>query len=197
MSKNGIITFIRNPELGKVKTRIAATEGPEKALAIYCALLEHTKRVVSNIEATRFLFYHENINVNDGWDNTIFQKCVQVDGNLGKKMAAAFLECSSTCEKVIIIGSDCASLSQKHIEAAFDALAHSDFVIGPTYDGGYYLLGMRTFAPEVFENINWSTETVLNETITKISALNKTYTLIEKLSDIDFIEDWDKWGWKL
>ena len=64
-------------------------------------------------------------------------------------------------------------------------------------DGGYYLLGMREFSPSLFQDIEWSTEKVLSSTIEKINALGETYTLLPELSDIDYEEDWEKFGWKL
>jgi hypothetical protein len=64
-------------------------------------------------------------------------------------------------------------------------------------DGGYYLLGMNKFQPEVFQNIEWSTETVLQSTITQIKALSQSYQLLPELSDIDHAVDWEKYGWDI
>ena len=110
-------------------------------------------------------------------------------------MQVAFRNAFEINQKVVIVGSDCASLTSEIIQQAFDQLDENDFVIGPALDGGYYLLGMRTFEPSVFEDIEWSTEQVLPQTISKIEVLNKRYYLLPALSDIDYEADWKKYGW--
>ena len=77
------------------------------------------------------------------------------------------------------------------------ALDHSPFVVGPAMDGGYYLLGMNTFEPSIFENIDWSTDKVFNQTIDAIKKLNKSCYLLPELSDIDYEEDWEEYAWKV
>ena len=76
---------------------------------------------------------------------------------------------------MIIIGTDCPDLSQNIIEDAFLALNSHDVVLGPASDGGYYLIGMQQFTPEIFQNITWSTEQVLQQTIDVITNKNKSY----------------------
>ena len=87
------------------------------------------------------------------------------------------------------------SLTVEIVQNAFQKLETHDFVIGPADDGGYYLLGMRTFVPTVFDNVVWSTEQVFPKTIENIQQLNQTYALLPTLSDIDYEEDWKKYGW--
>ncbi len=196
-AKNALIVFIKNPELGKVKTRLAKTVGAEKALAIYIALMEHTRKIAEALPVARHLFYSQEINRKDNWSVRKFHKNLQVEGNLGVKIATAFHTVFKTNEKVVIIGSDCASLTPEIVQAAFDKLDEHPFVIGPAMDGGYYLLGMNQFLPEVFRDIEWSTESVLPMTIERIEGLSKTYHLLPTLSDIDYEEDWVKYGWEL
>ncbi len=195
-SKNALLIFIKNPMLGKAKTRLAATVGDEEALRIYKELLRHTRQITEKVSVRRFLFYSHFIDNNDDWSASNFEKHLQASGDLGTKMmygfSAAFQE---TNEKVVIIGSDCASLTPEIVRAAFQKLDETDFVIGPADDGGYYLLGMNTFMPAVFKNIEWSTDRVFSDTIQIISTLNKTYSLLPTLSDIDHEEDWKKYGW--
>jgi uncharacterized protein len=192
-NKNAIIVFIKNPIRGKVKTRLAATLGDEMAVEIYKQLLEHTKKVALSVSVTRFLYYGDFILLNDGWDKG-FEKRIQTQQpDLGKRMSDAFSEVfSEKAKKIIIIGSDCALLSQEILENAFLQLNHSDFVIGPATDGGYYLLGMRAFYPSIFSNIAYSTESVLQKTIENIHLLQKTIFLLPELSDTDTEEDWEK-----
>lgn len=194
---NALLTFIKNPEKGKVKTRLAATLGEEMALKIYLELLRHTRKIAEQVEADRYVFYSQFIDEEDEWGIKHFQKRLQSGEDLGIRMAGAFEEVLKTHRKAVIIGSDCASLNASIVQQAFDLLDQYDFVIGPAMDGGYYLLGMKEFSPEVFQEIEWSTETVASETIEKIDQLHKTYTLLPLLSDIDYEEDWKKYGWPI
>ena len=89
-----------------------------------------------------------------------------------------------------MIGSDCPELTGEVLQMAFDLLDHSDFVLGPVPDGGYYLLGMKAFEPSVFHGIAWSTETVRETTLEKIRAAGKSCALLPMLSDVDTEEDW-------
>ena len=171
-NNQALITVIKNPEKGKVKTRLAKTMGDDKALAIYKALLQHTRNITLAVDCTRYLFYSQYINQEDDWSTNDFQKLLQVEGNLGYKMATAFQIVFQKHQKVLIIGSDCASLTTEIIADSFKQLDHHDFVLGPAEDGGYYLLGMNSFQPSVFENIEWSTETVLQRTIENIKRIN-------------------------
>jgi rSAM/selenodomain-associated transferase 1 len=193
---NGLLTFIKNPIKGKAKTRLAATVGDDEALRIYKELLKHTRQIAMAVDVNRYLFYGFFIDKTDDWSNDDFQKFLQIDGDLGDKMKDAFEKIfADGNQKVVIIGSDCASLTPEIVADAFKQLDNHDFVIGPADDGGYYLLGMNSFEPTVFDNMVWSTEEVLSQTITNIEALNKDYTLLTVLSDIDYEEDWKKHGW--
>ena len=193
---NGLLTFIKNPIKGKAKTRLAATVGDDEALRIYKELLKHTRQIATNIPVNRYLFYAFFIDKNDDWSNDGFQKFLQIDGGLGDKMKDGFQKVfADGNQKVIIIGSDCASLTPEIVLDAFQQLDNHDFVIGPADDGGYYLLGMNSFEPTVFDHVTWSTETVLSQTIANIKALNKNHALLTVLSDIDYEEDWKKHGW--
>lgn len=192
-----LLTFIKNPEKGKVKTRLAATVGEDMALKIYLELLRHTKEIASQVPAQRFVFYSQFIDINDQWSTSDFIKKLQHGEDLGEKMSNAFKEVLQNSGKAVIIGSDCASLTSSIIKEAFRLLDQSDFVLGPAMDGGYYLLGMKKFHPEVFQDIIWSTENVASDTIQKFDTLGKSYSLLPLLSDIDYEEDWKKYGWPL
>lgn len=187
-SKKAIIIFTRNPELGKCKTRLAKTVGNASALEIYKHLLNHTKNIVKKSTADKFVFYSENIQDNDIWDDSIFIKKSQKGHDLGAKMQQAFSDLFLLgYQKVIIIGSDLLDLKPKHISKAFNALKNHDFVIGPAKDGGYYLLGMKTKENTIFEEKAWGTETVLKDTLYNLK--NRSLLLLEELNDIDTFED--------
>ena len=136
-SKKALIIFTRNPELGKCKTRLAATIGDESALEIYKYLLQHTAKLSEKVKADKYLFYSESIKREDIWDATIFNKKLQQGNDLGERMENAFTELFELgYEKVIIIGSDLLDLSSDDVNEAFDFLNENDTVIGPAKDGG-------------------------------------------------------------
>lgn len=192
-----LLIFIKNAEKGKVKTRLASTVGAEKALQIYQALLQHTRTIAQSVKANRLLFYSSFVDLTDEWPAADFQKYVQQGQDLGARIQHAFALAFENYEKVVIIGSDCASLSTAIVDAAFAKLEEHPFVIGPAMDGGYYLLGMRSYHPEVFTDIPWSTEQVFATTVQRIEALGASYAQLPTLSDIDFEEDWATYGWEL
>lgn len=193
-----LVIFIKNPELGKAKTRLAESVGAERALQIYRALLSHTRSVTQKVAARRMLFYSAFIDQNDDWSNVNFEKHLQTSGGLGERMTAAFQQAfAQTGGPVLIVGSDCAQLTPAMVEAGIKALQEHDFVIGPAEDGGYYLLGMRAFHPEVFKDVAWSTETVLPQTLEIIAKNGWSHDLLPVLSDIDYEEDWEKHGWEI
>ncbi|MEP2057264.1 MAG: TIGR04282 family arsenosugar biosynthesis glycosyltransferase [Maribacter litoralis] len=187
-SKNLLLIFTRNPELGKGKRRLAATIGDQAAFNIYKFLLDHTVTITKNLYAEKQVYYSEEIWEDDIWDNKKFAKKLQSGNDLGARMANAFQEgFQKEYQKIIIIGSDMLDLSQEDLEAAFKALEKNDFVIGPAEDGGYYLLGMKKFMPELFKNKSWGTETVLKDTLADLE--NETTTLLETKNDVDYYED--------
>jgi len=198
MNPLALIIFIKNLELGKVKTRLAKTVGDEKALDIYKALLLHTKDVALQLNADRMLYYSEDIpEKEDMWPEDDFQKYIQYGEILGERMFYAFEDALAVHDKAIIIGSDCASLTPEIVAEAFDALDRFNFVIGPATDGGYYLLGMKKLQIELFQQMPWSSDQVLPETLRRINALGKTVYKLPELSDIDYEEDWKKHGWDI
>ena len=194
MQGRGLIVFIKNPIEGKVKTRIAEDAGNVMALNIYQALLHHTNNISSKVNADRYLYYSDYIDHNDEWPNNVYTKTLQHGDDLGSKMQNAFINVLSTNNKVIIIGSDCIQLSEEIIEDAYIRLDNHDVVIGPTYDGGYYLLGLKNNLPSLFQNMHWSTDTVYDETVRRAIANGLSVFSCEVLSDIDHLADWERYG---
>ncbi|RMB62854.1 glycosyltransferase [Dokdonia sinensis] len=187
-NKNLLLIFTRNPELGKVKTRLAQGVGQENALEIYKTLLKHTRDVVAQVDCTRRVGYSVLVRENDIWDGARFEKFQQEGDDLGVRMHNAFAKAySDGYEKVLIVGSDLFDLRPKHIEQAFMALDTNDVVIGPAQDGGYYLLGMNKLVKDVFYNKEWGGETVFEATTKDLQSYE--VATLETLNDIDFAED--------
>jgi hypothetical protein len=185
--KNALIIFVRNPELGKVKTRLAAQIGKEEALAVYIKLLEHTQEICNSISADKYLFGTENEN-DVCWDG--FLNAKQQGENLGSRMQNAFEKLFvKGYEKIIIIGSDCPTLTSDNIEKAMDELENKDAVIGPAEDGGYYLLGLKKMYANLFQTKLWSTSTVYEDTIKDFKNLSLKYYILPVLSDVDEAKD--------
>ncbi len=190
-----LLIFIKNPEPGKVKTRLAKSVGDAKALQIYQSLLRHTRQTALAVDARRHLAYSNFIDTADKWSPTHFQKSVQQGDDLGARMLHGFTEAFQTGGPVVIIGSDCPGLEPPLLNQAFALLEKRDFVIGPALDGGYYLLGMRHLHPFVFTDMVWSTDQVRQTTIDRIESRQLTYSLLPALSDVDHLEDWEAHGW--
>ncbi|WP_299119939.1 TIGR04282 family arsenosugar biosynthesis glycosyltransferase [uncultured Tenacibaculum sp.] len=188
MSKNLLLIFTRNPELGKVKTRLAKTIGDESALNIYKFLLNHTKEVTQDLNCDKAVYYSVKVRNNDIWDASNYQKRQQNGDDLGIRMKNAFQEAfDKNYEKVLIIGSDLYDLKPNHINEAFEKLNSNDIVIGPAEDGGYYLLGMKELHSEVFKNKAWGTSTVRQDTLNDLQ--NVSVHLLETLNDVDVFND--------
>lgn len=187
-SRNLLLIFTRNPELGKVKTRLAKDVGDETALEIYKFLIEHTVSVTKDLAVTKEVHYSVKIRENDLWDDAIFSKKLQKGESLGDRMHYAFEQGFKTgYQNIIIIGSDLYNLNEKDISEAFTHLKEYDAVVGPAEDGGYYLLGMNSLTSQVFKNKKWGTDSVLQDTLADLKNLN--VKLLEPRNDVDYLED--------
>jgi rSAM/selenodomain-associated transferase 1 len=188
-----LIIFIKNPALGRVKTRLAKTVGDEKALEIYLELTAITRKNAKILRGVnRYVFYSDFYNRDDEWPNSAFQKQVQSGDDLGERMFNAFSTILKSSDKAVIIGSDCPTLTADILEKAFDALENHDFVVGPSTDGGYYLLGFgqQNLSDLVFKNMDWSTDKVLPTTLKRIEEAEKSVFLLPELTDVDEEKDW-------
>lgn len=188
---NTLLIFLKPPRAGYVKTRLARTVGDAEALRIYRFLLDKTRAAVLGVAAVRQLWFAEPPDGYDEWPAEQFSQYLQTGADLGARMAHAFEQAfADGAERVVIVGSDCPLLETRHIEEAFAALSASELCLGPTPDGGYYLLGMRRFYPDLFRNIAWSTPAVLPATLDIAGRLGLSTHLLPELPDIDTEEDW-------
>jgi uncharacterized protein len=187
--KDLLVVFYRNPELGKVKTRLAASIGNEKALSVYIQLSKHTFEITKDLAIDKIVFYSHFVDESDFWSH-YFTKKVQQGLTLGEKMLNAFrYGFEQDYAKVCIIGTDCLELTSDIVQKSFDALNDHEAVLGPAKDGGYYLLGMNRLWESVFERKQWSTHTVAHDTIKDFITLRINYHLLPLLSDVDVEDD--------
>ncbi|MBD1392936.1 TIGR04282 family arsenosugar biosynthesis glycosyltransferase [Mucilaginibacter sp. ZB1P21] len=188
--RTALIIFVRHPELGKVKTRLAKVIGDNKALYVYNLLLDHTRQITIPLNCRKFIYYTDQVIEHDIWTLPGYTKRQQFGEDLGARMSNAFKELfDQGFERVMIIGSDCYQLQTDILEKAIAALTGNDIVIGPTFDGGYYLLGANRYVPELFTDKAWSTDQVTNQTIATVNRLELTYNLLLKLHDVDEAAD--------
>ena len=193
MKKEVVLVFQKNAILGKVKTRLAAGMGEPRALEIYRHLIQLTYSALEDVPVPVWTYFSDYI---PETVNTHIEKSfVQEGQDLGQRMAHAFARSFELgMDKVVLIGTDCPSLQSHHLNEAFEALTHSDLVVGPATDGGYYLIGMKRRSDYLFEGISWSTAAVLSQTLAVASANGLDFTLLDELSDIDTQEDWERYS---
>ena len=184
-----LLIFIKNPIPGKVKTRLGKSIGHDAAVEVYKKLLKRTREAAIAANCDCHLYYGDYINQQDDWSPKYFEKFLQHSGDLGARMNQAFAQSFERgYSKVLIIGSDCPEMSEAVIHKGFDTLDEADTVLGPATDGGYYLLGMRSYY-NLFEDIAWSTEHVFESTVKKIEANGRSFGKMTEMSDLDTIED--------
>jgi len=189
-----VIVFVREPVRGRVKTRLAAEVGADAALRVYVRLAEHAVREALELgSGTRVRVHFTPAGAGDAvrrWLGDGPDFLPQVDGDLGERMNAAFASAfADGCQSAVIIGSDLPGISAEILRRAFDLLDAHPVVIGPAYDGGYYLLGLREPRPELFDGIPWSTERVLDCTLHRLRGSGISPPLLEPLRDVDRAAD--------
>ncbi len=197
IKRASIILFVKYPVEGKVKTRLAKTVGNTIATKLYRLFAESIFSFTSDINTSyKYIFFSEKNEESliRKWIGKKYFYVSQDGDDLGERMKNAFrLVFSHGAKKTIIIGTDIPDLSKEIIEESIDKLDKSDLVIGPSPDGGYYLLGIKKYQPFLFDGITYSTNTVLQETIKKAKDNGLTYHTLDLLADIDNEEELKNW----
>jgi rSAM/selenodomain-associated transferase 1 len=190
-----ILIFARYPRLGRCKTRLARGVGDADALRIYRALLDHTLAVVRDTSFRKVLVIDPPEHVADAvdWAPGMDAYRAQSAGDLGERMEsavdAAFREGAN---RVLLLGCDCPQISKDTVNSSFDALEACDVVLGPTDDGGYYLLGLKKGHPYLFRDIPWSSGKEFEKTLNILKFHSLSYISQDILSDVDTQEDYDR-----
>jgi hypothetical protein len=195
------LVFVRAPEAGRVKTRLAATLGADGALRVYRRLAEHTVREARAVDAELRVHFTPADRESEvrAWLGDGPRYLAQAEGDLGTRMEAAFRSAfADGAERVVIVGSDLPDLTAALLRRAFGALDEHPAVLGPALDGGYYLLGMRAMIPGVFDGVPWSTDAVLARTLQRMRAAGIEPALLPALADVDEADDlpagWAEWA---
>ena len=189
-----ILLFLKAPWAGFVKTRIGRTAGHEEALRVYRWLVERQLKALPDFAKVEIHFAPENAATEmKEWLGNEFFYYPQCEGDLGDRMREAVKSAFSRGRgPVICIGADCPTLMSQDICDAISFLKNgADLVFGPTHDGGYYLLGLKGFQPEIFRQIPWSSEQTLEVSLERAGEAGLNVELLSRKSDIDEASDWE------
>lgn len=187
--------FLKRPDPGAVKTRLARTIGDAAACELYRQLVADTLEWASALPRQRLVvFFSPDDAAKDcaallpaGADAELVP---QRSGHLGARMSAAFDELlRDGCERAALIGTDCPLLDRATVEQSYRNLARHDLVLGPADDGGYYLIALRRPRPALFRRVPWSTPAVLSRTLSRSLSAGLRHHLLPALSDVDTAAD--------
>lgn len=194
--------FAKFWEAGAVKTRLAKSIGFERAAEVYFQFLKSSLCLGNQFELLQdATSCKKAIGFSPVEKRKEFAELApswnlipQSEGNLGTRMKSFFDSCFAqpdTLEKsrVVLIGSDTPALPCEIISDAFELLEHNDVVLGPSFDGGYYLIGCSHSTPNIFENIDWSTSRVFGQTIAQLDQRSYKYATLQKYNDVDELDD--------
>ena len=193
-SSRSLVIFANAPEKGRVKSRIAADLGPDVALTAYRTLAEHAVAAASHVDWCRKTIAYAPNGTGDAmrdWFGDLFDYRAQGDGDLGRRMLFAFERgFADGADRVILIGVDCPGVSESVITEAFARLDAADAVVGPSFDGGYYLIGMKKPLKELFTDIPFGTGDTLQKTLTAARKGGIRVSLLEWKRDVNTGEAW-------
>jgi hypothetical protein len=194
MERNCILFFIKSPEPGQVKRRLAASLGETAATELYSTFVLDTLTTLDTCGANLLVSFYppEAKKSIAAWLGSHYSYLPQRGGDLGQRMKNGFIDAFDRgFERVVIVGSDIPDLPRDVIEGAFKSLQTGDAVLGPSFDGGYYLIGFKcdTFQPQAFEGIVWGTETVYQTTIDFLRTKGLSLQTLPTWNDIDTVND--------
>ncbi len=191
-----ILQFCKWPTVGHVKTRLAIDIGPESACELYQWMAERCFREMQQLgtESKLILYY-------TGAEESKFQYWLpgsdaywpQPETGLGERISQGMEKAFSELDPaaVIAVGTDCPALDTTAMRKMIEALSSHDSAIIPAQDGGYAAIGLARYIPELFKQIDWSTERVFNQTIERCKSANLTTWVGEPVNDIDTLSDWE------
>jgi len=187
-AEHTILLFLKAPRRGHVKTRLAHSVGATRALATYKALVERQLRALPPAIPTEVHYTpHDAEFEMQQWLGESLNYYPQSEGDLGARLTDSIKRAFDRgAQTVLCIGGDCPQLNAEHFEQAAELLdSGHDVVFGPSEDGGYYLIGLKSALPQLFEDIPWSTRNTLEASLKKATYLGLSVGLLETLFDID------------
>lgn len=190
---NSLLVFLKYPEPGKVKTRLAVELGANAAATLYRDWIGIVLRNIQAVRAShRIVGYFDGADVErfSDWFPLVDDWRLQPAGNLGERLAFAFEWGHARGSQVLAIGTDCLELNSTHIANAAAQLNNHDAVFGPASDGGYYLVGTSRLVPGLFDGVRWSSSLTLPDQLERCEQVGLRVALLDKLADIDTADDW-------
>ena len=196
--KNHLIVYAKRPLAGYAKTRLGKSIGLEESAGIYARFLYQCLLELVKLDRNEICI---EISLASPEDVPFFRLAFpefqirsQNGGNLGQRFAHSFQKAfDQDAEAVMVIGTDIPDLDRSIIQSGFDALNENEVVIGPDMDGGYYLIGTRLKTATLFENIDWSTERVFQQTERLIRSQGLSIFFLPTLADVDTDADYRRW----
>ncbi len=196
-AKEAALLFARVPRYGQVKTRLALDLGERGALEVYKRFLDRSIKLLSSLGCRRFLFWDREFEESGGLRALGVEEYTQEGHGLGQRMRNALVRMEGLeISKAVIFGSDIPDLHVGIIGQAFSALDEVKVVIGPSKDGGYYLIGCRlpaVYLQDLFSGIPWGTGQVLEHTLSILRGKGIPFSLLPPLYDVDTIDDLRRW----
>ena len=192
MTPEKLIVFVKAPQIGAVKTRLAESIGAAAACAAYRQLVAVLLERLRTLPEVELRFTPDGaIDEIRSWVKHGWTCQPQGAGTLGDRLQIAFAASFAvSARRVVIIGSDCPSVRPEDIRRAWAALLTHDVVLGPATDGGYWLIGLRQPQSGLFEGISWSTDSVFADTIVRARNAELRVEILRELEDVDTEEDW-------
>lgn len=199
MKRNLLLYFVKYPQPGKVKTRLAKTLGDTEAAERYRHLAEDNLKAFAPLHAQGLLKGVIAFDPADkrreieNWLSSHYEYLPQEGEDLGERLTHAFsFAFNQGYKRVVALGSDTLKLNSNHIRQSLDVLERYDVVLGPAGDGGYYLIGLSAARPLLFKNIPWSTPGVLSATLQQIKKEKLSHYLLDTLEDLDELKTRNK-----
>jgi uncharacterized protein len=184
-----VAIFFKNPLAGKTKTRLARKVGDQEALRIYHRLVQHLRQGISTAPYPMYVYFSDFIDP-DLWPSPPFEYRLQAGEDLGERMLSAFEELLERYQSVLLIGTDTPVLTPALLEEAHQKLLKQRAVLGPSEDGGYYLIGLQEPHRELFREMPWSTDLVCALTSQRLEQKGIQCGLLAPMRDVDTLEDW-------
>lgn len=182
--------FLKAPRLGTVKTRLAAEIGDRQALRLYRLMADRTLTAArdAGLEATVWFTPADAALEMRFWLGECWELRPQASGDLGARLAAAG-QSVAPGRGWLAIGADCPALDAELLRVAGAIVVQGEIALGPTADGGYYLIGGRAPLPALFDAMPWSTSRVLAETRARLARAGIAWRELPMLRDVDTAED--------
>ena len=192
MTVEKLLVFVKAPRPGGVKTRLAKSIGAGPACEAYRQIVTTLLNRLNTLDGVELCYTPEDASaeiqswLQDGWVTA-----PQREGDLGQRLQSAFERSfAAGARRVVIIGSDCPEVTARDVREAWKSLRVRDVVLGPTTDGGYWLVGLRRVEADLFRKIPWSSEEVFGETMNRIGQRGLSVQLLRRLADVDAESDW-------